>query len=152
SVSGETIGPRPQKKRDASKRPANRSDRGDIRVFEYQETESGCLSLSMKALKFAELRQKGARQYLSFGLQCVPNYARMATLRNSPKPSRVASGPASFLSKIDREAWLRFFLALAGLSLAFAAAVFSSAASETGNLLATAVFSSLALFLAGLVG
>jgi uncharacterized protein (DUF58 family) len=59
---------------------------------------------------------------------------------------------SSFRSRIDREAWLRFFLALAGLALALAAAIFSSAASEAGNVIATAVFSSLALFLAGLVG
>src|SRR5215468_9095005 len=58
----------------------------------------------------------------------------------------------SLVARVDREAWLRFFLALAGLALAFAAAVFSSAASEAGNLIATAVFSSLALFLAGVVG
>jgi uncharacterized protein (DUF58 family) len=58
----------------------------------------------------------------------------------------------SFLANIDREAWLRFLLALAGLALAFAAAVFSSAASEAGNVPATAIFASLALFLAGLVG
>jgi uncharacterized protein (DUF58 family) len=76
----------------------------------------------------------------------------MATPRNPLMPSRMFSGMTSFLSKIDREAWLRFLLAMAGLSLAFAAAVFSSAASEAGNLIATAVFSSLALFLAGLVG
>ena len=45
-----------------------------------------------------------------------------------------------------------FFLAVAGLVLAFTAAVFSSAARESGNLLATAIFASTALFLAGLVG
>ena len=41
---------------------------------------------------------------------------------------------------------------VAGLVLAFTAAVFSSAARESGNLLATAIFASTALFLAGLVG
>jgi uncharacterized protein (DUF58 family) len=58
----------------------------------------------------------------------------------------------SLVAKVDREAWLRFFLALAGLALAFAAAVFSSAASEAGNVAATAIFASVALFLAGMVG
>jgi uncharacterized protein (DUF58 family) len=58
----------------------------------------------------------------------------------------------SLLANVDREAWLRFLLALAGLALAFAAAVFSSAASEAGNVAATAVFASVALGLAGLVG
>lgn len=53
---------------------------------------------------------------------------------------------------IDREAWVRFFLALAGLVLAFAAAMFSAAASEAGNVVATVVFASSALVLSGLVG
>jgi uncharacterized protein (DUF58 family) len=58
----------------------------------------------------------------------------------------------SFWANLDGEAWLRFFLAIAGLALAFAAAVFSSAARESGNMLATAIFASLALFLAAVVG
>jgi uncharacterized protein (DUF58 family) len=58
----------------------------------------------------------------------------------------------SFWANLDGEAWLRFFLAIAGLALAFAAAVFSSAARESGNMLATAVFASTALFLAAVVG
>jgi uncharacterized protein (DUF58 family) len=53
---------------------------------------------------------------------------------------------------IDREAWLRFLLALAGLALAFAAAVFSAAASQGGNVIATVVFASAALLLSGVVG
>jgi uncharacterized protein (DUF58 family) len=52
---------------------------------------------------------------------------------------------------IDPGAWLRFFLALGGLALAFAAALFSTVTRESGNLLATAVLASLALILAGLV-
>jgi len=58
----------------------------------------------------------------------------------------------SLVAKADREAWLRFFLALAGLALAFSSAVFSQVASEAGNVIATAVFASVALLLAGLVG
>jgi uncharacterized protein (DUF58 family) len=56
------------------------------------------------------------------------------------------------LGSIDREAWLRFFLAMAGLALAFAAAIFSAAASESGNIMATVIFASLALMLSGVVG
>ncbi|HST79062.1 MAG TPA: hypothetical protein VLN58_11290, partial [Verrucomicrobiae bacterium] len=58
----------------------------------------------------------------------------------------------SFWANLDGEAWLRFFIAIAGLALAFAAAVFSSAARESGNMLATAIFASSALFLAAIVG
>ena len=58
----------------------------------------------------------------------------------------------SALANVDREAWQRFFLAVAGLALAFTAAVFSSVARERGNLMATAVFATSALVLAGVVG
>ena len=57
----------------------------------------------------------------------------------------------SALSGIERGAWIRFFVALAGLALAFAAALFSTVTRESGNLLATAVLASLALVLAGVV-
>ena len=57
----------------------------------------------------------------------------------------------SALSGIERGAWLRFFIALAGLALAFAAALFSTVTRESGNLLATVVLASLALVLAGAV-
>ena len=57
----------------------------------------------------------------------------------------------SALSGIERGAWIRFFVALGGLALAFVAALFSTVARESGNLLATVVLASLALVLAGLV-
>jgi len=57
----------------------------------------------------------------------------------------------SALSGIERGAWIRFFVALAGLALAFAAALFSTVARQSGNLLGTAVLASLALLLAGVV-
>ena len=58
----------------------------------------------------------------------------------------------SMWSSLDREAWQRFFMAVAGLGLAFTAAVFSSVARERGNSLATAIFAVSALFLAAIVG
>src|SRR5580765_7569711 len=58
----------------------------------------------------------------------------------------------SMWSSVDREAWQRFFMAVAGLGLAFAAAIFSSVARERGNTLATSIFALSALFLAGIVG
>jgi len=54
--------------------------------------------------------------------------------------------------RFEREAWIRFFLALGGLALAFTAAVFSTVSRQAGNLLATAILASLALLLAGVVG
>ena len=50
------------------------------------------------------------------------------------------------------EVWLRFLLALVGLCLAFAAALFSTVSRESGSLWATLVFASAALVLATLVG
>jgi len=60
-------------------------------------------------------------------------------------------GIQSALSGIERGAWIRFFIALGGLALAFVAALFSTVTRESGNLLATVVLASLALVLAGLV-
>jgi uncharacterized protein (DUF58 family) len=53
---------------------------------------------------------------------------------------------------IEREAWLRFLLSLAGLALAFGAAIFSTVTRQAGNVLATAIFASTALLMAALVG
>src|SRR6516165_7182610 len=48
--------------------------------------------------------------------------------------------------------WLKFFLALLGLCLAFAAAIFSTVSRESGNVWATLILASAALILATLVG
>ncbi|HEY6272027.1 MAG TPA: DUF58 domain-containing protein [Terriglobales bacterium] len=58
----------------------------------------------------------------------------------------------TFVGNIDREAWMRFLLALLGLALALATAVFSAAASQAGNVIATVVLASTALLLSGVVG
>ena len=50
------------------------------------------------------------------------------------------------------EIWMRFLLALLGLILAFAAAVFSTVARESGSLWATVILASIALVLAVVVG
>src|SRR5215472_1512098 len=109
-----------------AKRPANRSDRGDIISFECQESITGCPPHPVICL-------------VSAATLCHTN----AGMANPFK---------SIAANIDREAWLRFFLALAGLALAFATAVFSAAASEGGNVIATVVFASTALLLSGVVG
>ncbi len=58
----------------------------------------------------------------------------------------------SMWDRVDGEAWQRFFMAVAGLGLAFAAAIFSSVARERGNTMATVIFALSALFLATIVG
>lgn len=58
----------------------------------------------------------------------------------------------SALAGFEKEAWKRFFLALGGLALAFAAAIFSTVTRQSGNVIATALLASLALLLAGAVG
>lgn len=50
------------------------------------------------------------------------------------------------------EVWLRFLLAVGGLALAFAAAIFSTVSRQAGNLWGTVILSSLALLLATFVG
>lgn len=52
----------------------------------------------------------------------------------------------------EREAWLRFFAALLGLTAAFTAAVFSTAFARQGNVLFTGIMASSALLMAGWVG
>src|SRR2546423_15235919 len=53
---------------------------------------------------------------------------------------------------IDRPAWIRFFIAIAGLILAFGAALMSTVFRESGNLFAMAAAASVALLMAGFVG
>ncbi len=55
------------------------------------------------------------------------------------------------LRGVERGAWVRFLIALLGLALAFASALLSTASGEAGDALATAVFASSALLLAGVV-
>src|SRR4051812_7405494 len=64
----------------------------------------------------------------------------------------IATSLRNILQEIDRGDWIRFFVALFGLILAFAAAMLSSIARESGNLLATAMLASAALLLAAVVG
>ncbi len=56
------------------------------------------------------------------------------------------------VSKLDRGAWVRFFVSLFGLAFAFLAAVYSTVFRESGNLIGTAIAASVALLLAGVVG
>jgi len=53
---------------------------------------------------------------------------------------------------IDRPAWIRFFVALAGLVVAFAAALLSTVLRESGTLFGMAAAASIALLTAGFVG
>lgn len=58
----------------------------------------------------------------------------------------------ALFGELEREAWVRFFIALIGLLLAFGAALMSTASRESGNLWQTAIFASTALILATVVG
>ena len=58
----------------------------------------------------------------------------------------------SLFGGFEREAWIRFFAALGGLSLAFGAAVFSTAARRSGSVWGAALLASTALLVAGIVG
>lgn len=62
------------------------------------------------------------------------------------------SKAAKLFLEIDREAWVRFFVALLGLIFSFVFALLSSSFRDEGNVLGTAVTASLALLTAGVVG
>src|ERR1700757_2156364 len=59
---------------------------------------------------------------------------------------------SSFLRLEAVDIWIKFLVALAGLALAFAAALFSTVSRESGNVWATLILASAALILATLVG
>src|SRR5205814_3531300 len=70
-----------------------------------------------------------------------------------------ASTQTALLSKLSNSfrsensgAWLRFLLAVIGLTVAFATAIFSTAARDAGNVVATVALASLALLIAVAVG
>ncbi|HSE49391.1 MAG TPA: DUF58 domain-containing protein [Terriglobales bacterium] len=57
----------------------------------------------------------------------------------------------SQLRHVDRAAWIRFFIALAGLTFAFMAALFSTVFREQGHLWVSAMLATSALLMAGFV-
>src|SRR3981081_4497512 len=71
------------------------------------------------------------------------------TPQSSPSP---ASRLVNWLQSATGEVWAKFLLALVGLGLAFAAALFSTVARDAGNLWATVTLASVSLLLATLVG
>jgi uncharacterized protein (DUF58 family) len=70
-----------------------------------------------------------------------------------PQPTNGAKSAQARRFPLDiPEIWLRFLLAIAGLVLAFGAALFSTVSRESGNLWATLILASAALLLAAIVG
>ena len=70
-------------------------------------------------------------------------------LKSTPSlPSRLAQ----WLQSASAEVWVKFLLALVGLGLAFATALFSTVSRDAGNLWATVILASTSLVLATLVG
>ena len=70
----------------------------------------------------------------------------------APAPAAAFDRAARFLPFEIPEIWKRFLLALLGLVLAFAAALFSTVARESGSLWTTVILASIALALAVVVG
>jgi uncharacterized protein (DUF58 family) len=70
---------------------------------------------------------------------------------NSIQPSS-GRRAISWLQSASIEVWLKFLLALVGLGVAFGAALFSTAAGEAGNPLASVILASLSLLMAAFVG
>jgi uncharacterized protein (DUF58 family) len=85
------------------------------------------------------------------GSKQVPSaYAQTA---NSLKPNpSLGSRVAHWLQSATGEVWAKFLLALVGLALAFAAALFSTVTRDAGNLWGTVILASISLLLATVVG
>jgi uncharacterized protein (DUF58 family) len=64
----------------------------------------------------------------------------------------VTTRAVQWLQSASAEVWAKFLLALFGLGLAFAAALFSTVSRDSGNLWATVILASISLVLATLVG
>ena len=72
---------------------------------------------------------------------------------NPAKARSVGRGLAiEWLQSAAAEVWVKFLLALAGLGLAFGAAIFSTASREAGNLWTSVILAALSLLLAAFVG
>jgi uncharacterized protein (DUF58 family) len=72
---------------------------------------------------------------------------------NTPQSSPSgASRLVNWLQSATGEVWAKFLLALVGLGLAFAAALFSTVSRDAGNLWGTVILASISLLLAALVG
>src|SRR5512142_125227 len=65
---------------------------------------------------------------------------------------RRVSSTSKFGLHLEKEAWIRFFIAIGGLALAFALAVFSTVLRTAGQIWLMSVVASAALLLAGIVG
>jgi uncharacterized protein (DUF58 family) len=77
----------------------------------------------------------------------------VASAHANPLKSVSAAGRVSqWLQSASAEVWVKFLLALIGLGLAFAAALFSTISRDAGNLWATIILASISLIMAALVG
>src|SRR5689334_14521893 len=76
----------------------------------------------------------------------------MSEVLNSTSSEARRGSTAGLLRLHISEVWLRFLLAIAGLVLAFAAALFSTVSRESGDMWATFILASAALLLATIVG
>jgi uncharacterized protein (DUF58 family) len=76
----------------------------------------------------------------------------MPSLHAESSKNRFLGRLARWLQSPSAEVWARFLLALVGLALAFATALFSTVSRDAGNIWATVILASISLILAALVG
>src|SRR5580704_6582884 len=91
------------------------------------------------------------------GLSVLQGNARLkivsSTYINPANPPQPRNGRAlAWLQSASAEVWLKFLLALAGLGMAFGAALLSTASGEAGNVWTSVILASLALLMATFVG
>lgn len=75
-----------------------------------------------------------------------------SAVANPERSADSSSRIVQWLQSAAVEVWIKFLLALVGLGLAFAAALFSTVSRDSGNLWATVILASVSLVLATLVG
>jgi uncharacterized protein (DUF58 family) len=76
-----------------------------------------------------------------------------STYIQSLKPRKPGTGRArQLLQSATAEVWVKFLMALVGLTLAFGAALFSTTSGEAGHLWASVILASVALLMAAFVG
>ena len=75
-----------------------------------------------------------------------------SAVANPERSADSSSRVVLWLQSATAEVWIKFLLALVGLGLAFAAALFSTVSRDSGNVWATVILASVSLVLATLVG
>jgi uncharacterized protein (DUF58 family) len=113
-----------------------------------RESRKGCEEIHPVTKAFSQAVLDCPFQRGMLGSKAVASAHANPLKSHSPVPGRLAQ----WLQSTSAEVWVKFLLALVGLGLAFASALFSTVSRDAGNLWATIILASTSLLLAALVG